>query len=235
MNRDTIELAVIRICREIYSSNRQSWWLSADESDLLFELVSCILGSQVHYEMALTAAEEIRNAGLLKKPTKRFNMSGYEKVIYNIIRRPLHNPIWRPEGRCYRFARPRANQISRTVWAIYSDGASIHGRLQTYKTDTEARRSIVEIAAGVGPKQASLFLRNIGFSDELAILDTHLLRFMSIFGWLDQTIRVVTSLRNYENLENHLRFYAKSIGYSLGCVDLAIWITMRVYLSEMRA
>jgi N-glycosylase/DNA lyase len=93
----------------------------------------------------------------------------------------------------------------------------------------------VEVGVGIGPKQASLFLRNIGFTEELAIFDTHLLRFMSLFGLFDQDIRPISSLRNYENLENHLRDYAKSAGYSLGCVDQAIWIVMRVYLREARA
>ena len=235
MNTATIESAVRRICQEIYPPSRQFWWFSASEAELLFELVACILGSQVPYEVALAAAEEIRNVGLLENPTRRYCILLYEKAIYDILRQPLHNPSWAPTGRRYRFARIRANHISRTVWAIYSDGGSLQRRLGACKTAREARRSIVEVAGGIGPKQASLFLRNIGFTEELAIFDTHLLRFMSLFGLLDQDIRPISSLRNYENLENHLRDYAKSAGYSLGCVDQAIWIVMRVYLREARA
>ena len=234
MNTAAIESAVHRICQEIYPSSRQSWWFSASEAELLFELVACILGSQVPYEVALAAVEEIRDVGLLENPTRRYCIPAYEKAIYDILRQPLHNHGWALTGRRYRFARIRANHISRTVWAIYSDGGSLQGRLRACKTAREARRSIVEVGVGIGPKQASLFLRNIGFTEELAILDTHLLRFMSLFGLLDQVIRPISSLQKYETLENHLRYYAKSTGYSLGCVDQAIWIVMRVYLQEAR-
>ena len=235
MNTAAIESAVNRICQEIYPSSRQSWWFTASEAELLFELVACILGSQVPYEVALTAAEEIRNVGLLENPIKQYCFSIYEKAVHDILRQPLHNPSWAPTGKRYRFAKIRANHISRTIWAVYSNGSSLQGRLRACKSAREARRSIVEVGVGIGPKQASLFLRNIGFTDELAILDTHLLRFMRLFGLLHQAIRPISSLKYYEILENRLRNYAKRTGYSLGCVDQAIWVVMRVYLKEARA
>lgn len=235
MNTTVIESAVRKICQEVCPSSQPSRWISASETELLFELVSCILGSQVPYEVALAAAEEIRDAGLLENPMKQYCFSVYEKAIYDVLRQPLHNPSWAPTGRRYRFAKIRANHISRTIWVVYSDGGSLQGRLRACKTAREARRSIVEAGVGIGPKQASLFLRNIGFTEELAILDTHLLRFMRLFGLLQQAIKPVSSLQKYETLENRLRNYAKRTGYSLGCVDWAIWVVMRVYLQEARA
>jgi len=234
MNTAIVDSAVRRICQEIYPSSRQSLWFSATETELLFELVACILGSQVPYEVALAAAEKIRDVGFLENPTKRYCVLLYERAIYDLLRKPLHNHAWEGAGRRYRFARTRASYISRTVWAIYSDGGSLHKRLSACRTAREARRCIVETGVGVGPKQASLFLRNIGFTEELAILDTHLLRFISLFGLLEHDIKPI-SLRNYETLENHLRDYAKRTGYPLGCVDQAIWIVMRVFLQEARA
>ena len=234
MNTATVDSAVRRICQEIHPSGKQYCWYSASEAELIFELVACILGSQVPYVVALTAAEEIRDVGLLENPTSQDSITAYEKAIYNILSQPLHNPGWPPAGRHYRFARKRADHISRTVWAVYFDGGSLTGRLRACRTAGEARRSIVEVGVGIGPKQASLFLRNIGFTEELAILDTHLLRFMSLFGLLNQTIRSISSMQKYETLEKQLGNYAKSIGYSLGCVDQAIWIVMRVYLQEER-
>ena len=235
MNTAAIESAVLRICQEIYPSSRQSWWFLASEAELLFELVACILGSQVSYEVALAAAEEIRNGGLLENPIKQYCFPVYEKAIYDILGQPLHNPGWAPTGRRYRFAKIKANQISRTISAVYSNDSSLQGRLRACKTAREARRSIIEVGIGIGPKQASLFLRNIGFTEELAILDTHLLRFMRLFGLLHQSIRPISSLQNYETLEYRLRNYAKNAGYSLGCVDQAIWVVMRVYMHEARA
>lgn len=235
MNTAAIESAVHRICKEINPPSRHSWWFSAREAELLFELVACILGSQVPYEVALAAAEKIRDVGFLENPIEQYCFPAYEKAVYDILRQPLHTPGWAPTGRRYRFAKIRANHITRTIWTVYSNGGSLQGRLRACKTAREARRSIVDVGVGIGPKQASLFLRNIGFTEELAILDTHLLRFMSLLGLIDQTIRTVSSMQNYEALEKRLRNYAKRIGYSLGCVDQAIWVVMRVYLQEVRA
>jgi len=235
MNTPAIESAVHRICKEIYPFSKQSQLFLPSEAELLFELVACILGSQVSYEVALAAAEEIRNVGLLENPIKQYCFPVYEKAIYDILRQPLHNPGWAPTGKRYRFPKIRANYISRTIWAIYSNGGTLKGKLQACKTAREARRSILEIGVGIGPKQASLFLRNIGYTEELAILDTHLLRFMRLFGLFHQAIKPISSLQNYETLENRLRNYAKRTGYSLGCLDQAIWIVMRVYLQEARA
>jgi N-glycosylase/DNA lyase len=235
MNTPTIEYAVHRICKEIYRFNQQSQWFLPSEAELLFELVACILGSQVSYEVALAAAEEIRNVGLLENPVKQYYFPVYEKAIYDILRQPLHNPGWGPTGKRYRFPKIRANHISRTIWAIYSNGGTLKGKLQVCKSAREARRSILKIGVGIGPKQASLFLRNIGYTEELAIFDTHLLRFMRLFGLFHQAIKPISSLQNYETLEDRLRNYAKRTGYSLGCLDQAIWIVMRVYLQEARA
>jgi N-glycosylase/DNA lyase len=87
-------------------------------------------------------------------------------------------------------------------------------------------------AIGIGPKQASLFLRNIGYTDELAILDKHVLAYMGISGLAVNLKKAVNSLKGYKDLENILQTHARKFGLSLGYVDQAIWIVMRVYARE---
>jgi len=235
MTISRIESAIQRLCQEIHQSQKSYSWQTARESQLLFELVACILGSQVSYEMASTAAHAIRAAGLLKSPTERYSVEDYEDVVILTLRGPLHHRQWPSSGRRYRFAATRAAHISRTVWAIYSESGSLKQRLQAWRTAEEARRSMVEIAVGIGPKQASLFLRNIGFTEELAILDSHVLRFMSMAGLIRHPNAPRTYLPAYERYEASLRNYALSSGWSLGCLDLAIWVVMRVFLQEAEA
>ncbi|MFZ2147908.1 MAG: hypothetical protein WAV28_11870 [Sedimentisphaerales bacterium] len=235
MNTNAIESTVRRICQEIHLNSSQFLWLSASEADLLFELVACILGSQVPYEVALAAAQEIRNTGLLATPTKRYCIQTYEEAMYKLLSEPLIHPDWTPIGRRYRFPKIKANQISRTVWTIYSNGGSLKERLRACKNPTEARRQIIKVGVGIGPKQASLFLRNIGFTDELAVLDSHVLRFMRLLGLNREATKSISSLQTYESYETLLQYYARRTGYSLGCVDQAIWIVMRVYLLEAKA
>lgn len=233
MNFATIERAVGRVCREIhFSSERRVWW-KVTESDLLFELVACILGSQVRYETALVAAEEIRNKGILDEPHKYAFRSEFEQEVLCILERPLFRPGWPVVGRRYRFSVSRANYVARTLSSIYSEGNTLRERLRAETNERKARRSIVQMATGVGPKQASLFLRNIGFSENLAILDTHVIKYMLASGLATQSNRLCSTLLAYEKLEDLLRHYARSLGWSLSCLDQAIWIVMRVYSQEI--
>ena len=99
------------------------------------------------------------------------------------------------------------------------------------RTSKEARRRLVELP-GVGYKQASLFLRNVGYAKNLAILDTHVLNYLVLVGVMQSRPRSVSSATIYERIEELLRSHARSLGHSVGCIDVAIWIVMRT-LSRM--
>ncbi len=89
------------------------------------------------------------------------------------------------------------------------------------------REWLVRNCSGLGPKQASLFLRKTGYSDSLAVLDTHLIRFMRQTG-LCSCDEAPPRLRAYERLETVFATYAASVGIALSRLDVAIWIVMRV-------
>lgn len=225
-----IEQAIKDVYDEIYQNKYTSSWWRLSEADLLFELIACILGSRVSYEVALAAVNEIKKAGLVEHPSQRYCLNDYENAVFQILSSPLHNSAWPSGRRRYPFPRSKANYISRTVRAIYSNGGSLRRELEESKTTQEARRSIICTAVGIGPKQASLFLRNIGFTDEVAILDSHVLRYMHMSGLIEKAIKTVSTLRAYEMHESTLLQYAFSTGRSLGNLDLAIWVVMRIYL-----
>ncbi len=81
---------------------------------------------------------------------------------------------------------------------------------------TEARRVLVKNVRGLGYKEASHFLRNLGRRD-VAIIDRHVLR------WLGE--EKVTP-KNYERLERKLKKIAKEMGMDLAELDLRIWFEM---------
>ena len=72
-----------------------------------------------------------------------------------------------------------------------------------------------------------MFLRNIGRSYELAILDTHVLRFLEIHSILPTAKVTLATIKQYENAEQIFTDYAREIGYPVGYLDWAIWATMR--------
>ena len=52
--------------------------------------------------------------------------------------------------------------------------------LMMTETEFEARKILSDTCTGIGFKQASLFLREIYFAKNLAILDTHVINYMKI-------------------------------------------------------
>ncbi len=98
-------------------------------------------------------------------------------------------------------------------------------------TARQLRAAFAEARCGLGPKQTSLFLRNVTWSVDIAVLDVHVLAYMRLAGLAIEG-DVPTSLRTYEMLETRLRSYAVGRGVSLGLLDWAIWIAMRAARQE---
>ena len=129
--------------------------------------------------------------------------------------------------RRYPFAHSRARYIRQAISQIYTQQRTINTILSTAQSSSQTRRLLVEIITGVGPKQASLFLRNVGYATDLAILDSHVIRYMGCVGLLSTHSRQPTSLSQYETIEEILKSYANGLGFPLSDLDIAIWTVMR--------
>ncbi len=75
---------------------------------------------------------------------------------------------------------------------------------------------------GLGYKEASHFLRNIGYSFDLAILDRHILKYMKKFNMIVEVPRTL-SLRNYLLLEDRFIWLSKYLGLKPAELDLLLW------------
>jgi N-glycosylase/DNA lyase len=89
------------------------------------------------------------------------------------------------------------------------------------------RRILVADIPGLGPKQASMFLRNVGVTYDLAVLDTHVLHYMARQDLGSVSVGNISTFRAYELVEEGVVRYANSLGYRTGFVDRAIWVTMK--------
>ena len=115
---------------------------------------------------------------------------------------------------------------------IYKRNMSLRMILCSAQSSRHARELLVEAVWGFGPKQASLFLRRIGFCSSLAVLDTHVLDYLRLARGIDPKPGVLSRLSTYEKIEAEFKIVAEEFGHSVGCVDLAMWITMRVAKRE---
>ena len=82
------------------------------------------------------------------------------------------------------------------------------------------REWLVENVKGFGLKEASHFLRNIGFKN-LAIIDLHILRVLRRYGLIEE-FRSLTR-RRYLEVEKLLRGVAERLGISVAELDLYLW------------
>ncbi len=85
----------------------------------------------------------------------------------------------------------------------------------------QAREWLVENVRGVGYKESSHFLRNVGF-DDAAILDRHVLSVLHEHGLIDGVPRSLTRGR-YLEIEETLEDLARKLGLTLGELDLYLW------------
>lgn len=214
--------AVAAICPDIQAraGDRR---VVPDERSLWWELSSCILSSQVPYPLAVAAADAVDASGLLSAGDRDEN--SLAQKLSDILNKPL--PV-SERPRTYRFPLLRARQLAATRVAVTREACSLHALVWGVSDAIDARIWFVKHVPGIGPKQASMFLRNVGVSYDLAVLDRHVLNYMAAIGIYHGNAISIGGLRQYCRHESALRDHARAFDCPVGLLDWAIWIVMRV-------
>ena len=89
------------------------------------------------------------------------------------------------------------------------------------KAAKELREWLVKNVKGLGYKEASHFLRNIGFRN-LAILDRHILKNMIRYGAIKDLSKTLTK-KEYLRLEGEFGRFSEKIGIDMDELDLVFW------------
>jgi N-glycosylase/DNA lyase len=84
------------------------------------------------------------------------------------------------------------------------------------------REWIVKNIKGLGMKESSHFLRNIGFKN-LAIIDFHIIDLLANHGLIEKPKNKSLTPKKYIEIENVLHEISKKSGLSLGELDLYLW------------
>jgi len=230
-----INQTILEMCLEVKSqtSPMQNWQMMTEE-ELLYEAAICIFGSQMVFEMAVATADRLRELKLLQSPPRGKRVAAIEQQVVDALSAPL--PIPTREG-AQRWVRPRfknrlASLLATTIAEIYGKSRTIRGILFDAKSAREARETLTQYVWGFGPKQASLFLRRVGYCADLAVLDVHVLDYLKLARGLSLPPSKLGRLSFYEEIEDIFREIATDFGHTVGCVDLATWLTMRVAKKE---
>mgnify|MGYP001588834957 FL=1 len=94
--------------------------------------------------------------------------------------------------------------------------------LDSFKTDSERREWIAKNIKGLGMKEASHFLRNIGYKN-VAIIDFHILDLLARFGMIEKPKSKSLTPKKYLEIENILKDLTKKTSTNLGELDMYLW------------
>ena len=106
-----------------------------------------------------------------------------------------------------------------TIRARYLNLARKHFR-SVRLDDVDVREQLVKNIKGIGMKEASHFLRNIGFGD-YAIIDFHIVDILVKNGLIRKP-KTITP-KKYVEIENLLRKLSEKTNTNLGELDLYLW------------
>jgi N-glycosylase/DNA lyase len=163
-----------------------------------YELAYCLLTPQSSATRAAAAVAELERIGFLESDT------GAARVLRRkswYIRFHNTKARWLSEAR----------DCHKSILAELSNGTSA-GDLRLW---------LIRNVQGLGWKEASHFLRNIGYR-ELAILDRHILRNLKKHGVI-RTIPAALTGRQYLVIENKFKAFAREVDIPLDELDLLFW------------
>lgn len=195
---------------------------NAGELELWRELVQCVLSSNVRWELAQELTERLEESGLLEAMMRRPS-----EDVPSAVQAALSGECSEAHetGQSHRYPNRSAELLLGAADEVYGGYPQrpLSERLREADKVEEARGQLMEIP-GVGMKQSSLFLRRVGFSEEVLVVDRHILLFCEgVLGWSVPRM----SGRAYLELEDRFRELAASRGIPVGRLDEAVWEYMR--------
>lgn len=137
--------------------------------------------------------------------------------VDGFLKLPKSDLIERLRDLGYRFYRIRADYIVSA--REYSD--ELKNIINDFTDSYKARDWLVENVKGLGYKESSHFMRNVGFSN-LMILDRHILRTAREGGIID-SIPSNLNRKRYLDIESKIDLLADKVSLSLAEIDLYLW------------
>lgn len=187
---------------EIRLQEYKDVWESGTEEDIFAEVAFCVLTPQSKARNAWKAINTLRENGLL--------LGGEAEEIsehLNIVR----------------FKNNKARYLVELRELMTRDGEVMPKKILEEKGDVfEKRKWIFDNIKGMGMKEANHVLRNLGFGQEIAILDRHILRNIAALGVIEEVPKTITE-KNYYEIEKKMREYSKTSNISMDALDLVLW------------
>lgn len=182
---------------------------TSSSSSLIEEIGFCLLGGfGITAELNTAAFERLRNADV-------FDLTNCFRE--NDIRALLLEPL--PVGgkfKRFRFPNQRAKRLSAMRQML--------GGLDLSDLPIDQLNILIRKIPGIGPKTAAWVIRNHYSSDDVAILDVHVIRACSRFRLFPAKFSLP---RDYGALEQRFLTFARAIDVRPAILDAVMWTEMR--------
>jgi len=177
-------------------------WEKGGEEDIFEELAFCLLTPQSKARICWTAVERMKKNDVLLR-------GRYEEILENL------------QGVRFKYTKAQ-NIILAREFFMQEGKLSIRDKLKEFSNPWEMREYLVKNIRGIGYKEASHFLRNIGIGETLAILDRHVMRNLRKLGVIGEIPRNLTR-KKYLEIEEKMHAFCEEIGIPLAHFDLLLW------------
>jgi len=173
--------------------------MAGKNRDRLFsELCFCLLTPQSKAVNCEKAVSELKKQNLLKK--------GSDSKIAAVLRRLV------------RFHNKKAGYIICARRILKKNGPVFCGTVDA----VSLRERLVKDIKGLGYKEASHFLRNIGLGEDIAIIDRHVITNLKKEKIIRKVPDAVTK-KNYLEIEEKMREFSSKKKIPLAALDLLFW------------
>ncbi len=168
-------------------------------SQYFYELIYCLMTPQTSAENAERVVQELRRLSFQSQPIDP-------------------EPILRYKRNYIRFHRTKSRHL---LW-LKEEFARVLEALAAARSPVELREWLVEHVKGLGYKEATHFLRNIGRNGGLAILDRHILRNLQRYGAI-RSLPKSLSRKRYLLIEGRFKMFSEQIDIPVDELDLLFW------------
>ena len=170
-----------------------------EDKDIFAEFCFCLLTPQSKAFNCWNAVMELKEKDLLE--------NGHHKKISKVLQKKV------------RFHNNKARYIVNNRKLFFDK--NLKDFILNHRNKKELREWLVQNIHGYGYKEASHFLRNIGFRD-LAILDRHILKNLATLQVIPEIPKSLT-VKKYLEIEKEFQSFSKKVGIPMDELDLLFW------------
>ncbi len=176
-------------------------WEKGGEEEIFDELTFCLFTPQSKAKVCWDTVEKLREKGMIEEGEKSEIAEEIKKV---------------------RFRHNKSSYLVEARDDFLKDDISLKEKLKEFDDPKDARKWIVDNIKGLGYKESSHFLRNIGYTQDLAILDRHILKNLQKLGVIEEEPKTLTK-RRYLEIEEKMKRFSEEVDIPLGHLDLVLW------------